>query len=89
MPKGDTYREKVVADRIRKGNFPGMSDELANKIEKLPQVNYSSDEMLPDFVSGGDIRKLLDWTSLDPEVAANMRKIQTEGGIPYFKRFCG
>jgi predicted ABC-type ATPase len=88
IPKGDTLPGKVVADRIRKGNFPGMGDDLANKIEKLPQVNYSTlDEMLPDFVSGGDIRKVTRLDLSGPEVAANMRKIQTEGGIPYLSGF--
>ena len=43
--------------------------------------------MLPDFVSGGDIRKVTRLDLSGPEVAANMRKIQTEGGIPYLSGF--
>jgi predicted ABC-type ATPase len=84
VPSGYTIPGKVVADRIREGDFIGMTEKVADDIEKLPQVNYSTlDEMLPDFVSGADIRKVTNLELSGPEVASNMRKIKTEGGFPY------
>jgi predicted ABC-type ATPase len=88
IPKGDTLPGKVVADRIREKYLPGMGDEFADIIEKLPQVNHSTlDEMLPDYVSGADIAKVTRLDLPGPEVAANMRKIKTEGGYPYLSGF--